>query len=170
MSTMHTGHIWINAPFTQLPAFLQHYLHCKQMFPDATSACILIPGYLLPALKSLLSGMRLLKRFTKGSALFEQVSITLVNQSPLLVHNGLSVSILMCPVMHMPFLRTMQPFTEWLHHAKLSTSASDSASSDADEHLAMLFEGTCSGANGAQLSCLCFWILELLPPLSALGS
>ena len=74
LSTVHTGHIWINAPFTQLTAFLQHYLHCKQLSPDTTSACVLILGYLLPALKSLLSGMRLLKRFTKGSALFEQVS------------------------------------------------------------------------------------------------
>ena len=72
MSKVHTGHIWINAPFTQLTAFVQHYLHCKQLSPDSTSACILVPGYLLPVLKSMLSGMTCLKRFTKGAALFEQ--------------------------------------------------------------------------------------------------
>ena len=71
MSKTHTGHIWINAPFTQLTAFVQHYLHCKQLSPDNTSACILVPGYLLPVLKSLLSCMTCLKRFTKGAALFE---------------------------------------------------------------------------------------------------
>ena len=72
MSRVHTGHIWINAPFTQLSAFLQHYLHCKQLSPDNTSACILVPGYLMPVLKSLLSGMTCLKRFSKGATLFEQ--------------------------------------------------------------------------------------------------
>ena len=72
MSSQHTGHIWINAPFTQLTAFVQHYLHCRQLSPDSTSACILVPGYLLPILKPLLSSMRLLKRFTKGAAIFEQ--------------------------------------------------------------------------------------------------
>ena len=63
-----TGHIWINVPFTQLTALL---LHSKQLSPDNTSACILVPGY-LPVLKPLLSGMRLLKHFTKGAAIFDQ--------------------------------------------------------------------------------------------------
>ncbi len=72
MSKTHTGHIWINAPFTQLTIFVQHYLYCKQLSPDNTSACILVPGYLMPVLKSMLSGMTCLKRFTKGAALFEQ--------------------------------------------------------------------------------------------------
>lgn len=66
----HTGHIWINPPFTQLPSFMQHYLHCKQLNPSSTSACILIPGYLLQELKPMLTNMRLLKRFTKGTSLF----------------------------------------------------------------------------------------------------
>ena len=70
MSKTHTGHIWINAPFTLLTTFVQHYLDCKQLSPDTTSACILVPGYLLP-LKSMLSGMTCLKRYTKGAALFE---------------------------------------------------------------------------------------------------
>ena len=46
MSKEHTRHVWINAPFTQLTAFVQHYLHCKQLSPDSTSASILVPGYL----------------------------------------------------------------------------------------------------------------------------
>ena len=32
----------------------------------------LVPGYLLPMCKPLLSGMRLLKKFSKGAAMFEQ--------------------------------------------------------------------------------------------------
>ena len=38
---VHTGHMWINAPFTKLMPFLQHSLHCKQLNPHNTSACIL---------------------------------------------------------------------------------------------------------------------------------
>ena len=72
MSREHTGHIWINAPFTQLTTFVQHYLHCKQLSPDNTNGCVLVPGYLMPVLKPLLSGMTCLKRFTKGAAIFEQ--------------------------------------------------------------------------------------------------
>jgi hypothetical protein len=68
--------MWIHAPFTQLTAFLQHYLHCKQLSLDITSACMLVPGYLLPMLKSLVSGMRLFKRYSKGVALFEHTSRT----------------------------------------------------------------------------------------------
>ena len=67
---VHTGHMWINAPFTKLMPFLQHYLHCKQLNPDSTSACILIPGYLLKPMGSMLGSMRLLKRYRKGSQLF----------------------------------------------------------------------------------------------------
>ena len=72
MSKAHVGHIWINAPFTQLTAFVQHYLHCKQLSPYNTTACILVLGYLMPLLKSMLSGMTCLKRFGKGAAIFEQ--------------------------------------------------------------------------------------------------
>ena len=67
MSSQHAGHTWINAPFTQLTASVQHYLHCKRLSPDNTSACILVPGYLLPPFS-----MRLLKLFNKGAAIFEQ--------------------------------------------------------------------------------------------------
>ena len=34
----------------------------------------LVPGYLMPVLKSLLSGMTSLKRFTMGAAVFEQTT------------------------------------------------------------------------------------------------
>ena len=66
LDAQHAGHIWINPPFTQLLSFMQHYLHC----PSSTSACILIPGYLPQELKPMLTNMRLLKRFTKGTSLF----------------------------------------------------------------------------------------------------
>ena len=39
MSQQHVSHIWINAPFTQLTAFVQHDMHCKQLSPENTSAC-----------------------------------------------------------------------------------------------------------------------------------
>ena len=62
--------MWINAPFTKLMPFLQHYLHCKQLNPHNTSACILIPGYLLKSMRPMLGSMRLLKSFSKGTQLF----------------------------------------------------------------------------------------------------
>ena len=73
LDSVHTGHIWINAQFSKLLSFVQHYLHCKQLAPDDTSACMLIPGFLLKPLRSFLTGMRLLKRFNKGTQLFTAV-------------------------------------------------------------------------------------------------
>ena len=49
-------------------------MHCKQHLPDGTSAGILVPGCLRSVLKPLRSGMRLLKRFTKGAAIWKQSS------------------------------------------------------------------------------------------------
>ena len=46
------------------------HLKCKQHAPDATIACVLVPGYLLKPLQSLLSEMRVLNRYHKGSELF----------------------------------------------------------------------------------------------------
>lgn len=97
MSATHTGHIWINAPFTQLTAFVQHYLHCKSLSPDSTSACILVPGYLMPVLKRLLSGMTCLKRCTKGAALFQQApDLAPWQLLMLLACNGLLMCSLTC--------------------------------------------------------------------------
>ena len=57
----------LNAPFSNLLAFVQHYLHCKQLAPAQTTACILIPGYLLKPLRSILTGMRLLNSFRNAT-------------------------------------------------------------------------------------------------------
>ena len=143
MSREHTGHIWINAPFTQLTTFVQHYLHCKQLSPDSTSACILVPGYLMPVLKSLLAGMTCLKRFTKGAALFEQ--------------STRSGSMTTSPSLNWPvFVFTDVPSAadqalgrgqsmHRLHNATVLSAAAD-ADFESDERLAMLFEGSLGGS------------------------
>ena len=144
MSRTHTGHIWINSPFSQLTAFLQHYLHCKQSAPDSTSGCILVPGYLLPMLKSLLSGMRLLKKFNKGTAIFEQSSRS--------GHQSTS------PSVHWPmYVYTDVPSDAYqamgpgqnmhrLHNAVVvATANSDMDTHEPDGHLAVLFEGRFGG-------------------------
>ena len=51
-----------------LTALVQHYSFRKQLAPDSTFACIVMPGYLMPVLEILLSGMSYFKRFTKGAA------------------------------------------------------------------------------------------------------
>ena len=147
MSKMHTGHIWINAPFTQLTAFVQHYLHCKQLSPDNTSACILVPGYLLPVLKSLLSGMTCLKRFTKGAALFE--------------HSTRSGHLAASPSLSWPvYVFTDVPTgadralnrgqsMHRLHNATVLSAAHDS-DLESEERLAMLFEGSFHGGIGGR--------------------
>ena len=139
MSKEHTGHIWINAPFTQLTAFVQHYLHCKQLSLANTSACILVPGYLMPVLKPLLCGMTCLKRFTKGAALFE--------------HATRSGNLAAAPSLHWPaYVFTDVPTAadqalerghsmHRLHNATVPSLAHDS-DLESDERLAMLFEGT----------------------------
>lgn len=35
-------HIWLNAPFAEMPAYLEHYLACKAKDPHHTSACIVV--------------------------------------------------------------------------------------------------------------------------------
>ena len=148
MSTTHTGHIWINAPFTQLATFVHHYLYCKQLSPVNTSACFLVPGYLMPVLKSLLSGMTCLKRFTNGAALFEQSTRSgNFAASPSLnwpvyvftdVPTGADQALSRGQSMHR------------LHRASVvpSVAASNGSSLDleSDERLAMLFEGAFGGS------------------------
>lgn len=63
----HTCYIWINAPFSNALSSLQHHLICNKVAPADTAACVLIPGHLLMPLRSLLTGMRLLTHYTKGS-------------------------------------------------------------------------------------------------------
>ena len=43
LNELHSGHIWVNAPFTLLREFVQHCLQCKQAAPS-TTACIVVPG------------------------------------------------------------------------------------------------------------------------------
>jgi len=68
LNELHSGHIWVNAPFTLLPEFAQHYLHCKQAAPSSTkqhqaapstTACIVVPGFLLPVMRPFLKGMNI---------------------------------------------------------------------------------------------------------------
>ena len=69
---MHTnGHLWINAPFMKLHEFITHYNDCKAISSSNLTTCILVPGYLLPVLKPLLANMHLLKRFSKGTTMFD---------------------------------------------------------------------------------------------------
>ena len=146
MSETHTGHIWINASFTQLTTFVQHYLHCKQLSPDSTSACTLVPGYLLP-LKSMLSGMTCLNRYTKGAALFE--------------HSTRSGHLAVAPSLSWPVYifsdvptGANQAFNcgqsmHRLHNATVLSAAHDSGL-ESDERLAMLFEGSFTGGFGGR--------------------
>ena len=70
LSKLHTGHIWINAPFTALHEFLEHYVACKEASPT-TTACILVPQFLLPALRPLLKGMSIIKKYAKNTVMFD---------------------------------------------------------------------------------------------------
>ena len=69
--THDSGHMWINAPFMKLLDFLKPYNACKALAGDDLSACILVPGYLLLVLKPHLLNMHLLKRFSKGTTMFD---------------------------------------------------------------------------------------------------
>ena len=66
------GHnVWLNAPFSRLFEFIDHYVTQKQTSPSNTSACIVVPrwkgvGSAHPALAS----MRLIKCFPQGYHLF----------------------------------------------------------------------------------------------------
>ena len=132
MSKAHVGHIWINAPFTQLTTFVQHYLHCKQLSPDNTTACVLVPGYLMPLLKPMLSGMTCLKRFSKGAAIFEQSARSDSLAWPVYVFTDV-------PTGADQALNRGQSMHR-LHNATVVSAAHDS-NLESNERLAMLFEG-----------------------------
>ena len=65
-------HVWLDAPLEQLTSFVMHYLHCKQQSSHDTSACILVPHYLISQLsaRGMLVGMQLLHYFLTGSSLY----------------------------------------------------------------------------------------------------
>ena len=51
--------VWLNPPFTPstMKAMLRHYLSCKLKAPHITSACILLPDWIISSLKHYLEGM-----------------------------------------------------------------------------------------------------------------
>ena len=65
-------HVWLDSPVDELIPFVMHYLHCKQQSCHDTSACILVPYYLISQLsaRGMLVGMQLLHFFPKGSHLY----------------------------------------------------------------------------------------------------
>jgi hypothetical protein len=64
-------HIWINAPFRNLFAFIQHYRLQKAKQPHTTSACILVPLWNIDSpWRKLLHGMKLLHVYPVGTQLF----------------------------------------------------------------------------------------------------
>ena len=70
LSRQHSAHVWLNAPFAKLVDFVKHYAARKVQQPDL-SACIVVLGLMQEAVKPYLTGMRVLKHYCKGTALFE---------------------------------------------------------------------------------------------------
>ena len=147
MAQPRTGHIWINAPPTQLTACVQHHLHSKQLSPDNTSACSLVPGYLLPVLKPLRSGMRLLKLLTKGAAIFDQCARSGHSSTSPGVHWPIYVYTDVPSAAHAAGDQGMP--VHGLHSATVMSA--NACPEPADERPAMLFEGDFSGQDGFRL-------------------
>ncbi|PNG99708.1 hypothetical protein TSOC_014508, partial [Tetrabaena socialis] len=61
-------HVWINAPFTQIPLWVKHYQRCKAQDQLGTSAVIITPKW--DSIKHVTKGMTLLREYPKGSRLF----------------------------------------------------------------------------------------------------
>ena len=61
-------HVWSNASFARMPAFIKQYLDCKAKNPHHTCACIVVPkgaGHW----KHLLSATELLTAYDKGECM-----------------------------------------------------------------------------------------------------
>ena len=58
-------HVWINPPFEHklMRRIVRHYLQCKQAAPTTTSACILLPEWVITPLMPYLRHMLLLKTY-----------------------------------------------------------------------------------------------------------
>lgn len=68
-----TGHhVWLNPPFRDLYAFIDHYAVQKQTSPHNTSACILVPNWGQQLVHPALANMRVLKVYQKGYHLFTE--------------------------------------------------------------------------------------------------
>jgi hypothetical protein len=59
--------IWMNPPFRGniMKSMILHYLQCKQQAPNTTSACILLPEWIVQPFANLLRGMKLLTTINK---------------------------------------------------------------------------------------------------------
>ena len=64
------NHVWLHAPFQDLPQYIEHYVLQKQTAPTTTSACVLVPLRGKPV-HAALSGMRLVRYYPKGYHLFD---------------------------------------------------------------------------------------------------
>lgn len=71
LTDLSTKHVWINAPFSKIGAFISHYLALKAKSPATTSACILVPRWPGSDWSNLLQGMRKLTAFPMGYPLFK---------------------------------------------------------------------------------------------------
>ena len=116
-------------------------LECKQLNPDSTPACILISGYLLKPMRSMLGSMRLLKRYSKGTQLFTTPT-KCGNRAampgahwPVYVYTDVPVDVMDQTVEKTP-LHT-------LHNCTLHTTDAVPGEQplSTDKHLTMLFEG-----------------------------
>lgn len=73
-SNVTQGLIWLNVPAAHLIPYLNEYNALKQRLGRAVTVCTLIPGFMLDSVKPLITGMKLLKRYRKGSQLIEPVN------------------------------------------------------------------------------------------------
>ncbi len=65
-------HVWLDLPADMEHKVLQHYLACKEKAPATTSAVLVVPKHVKVA--SLLSGMKLLRTYNRGTRLYTAVS------------------------------------------------------------------------------------------------
>lgn len=64
--------VFMNPPFSQLKAFIEHYQTCKKQSPHDTSACIVVPLWPSADFYPLLQNMQLIKEYRRGTPLFTQ--------------------------------------------------------------------------------------------------
>ena len=70
LSSLAGQHVWMNPPYSNISAFLRHYLQLKMLSPHSVSGCFVVPKWLGQRWRKLLTGMQLLKQYEKGTVLF----------------------------------------------------------------------------------------------------
>jgi hypothetical protein len=60
--------VWLNPPFSRntIRTMILHYRHCKQQAPYTTSACILLPEWIIPSISHYLEGMTIIHTFSEN--------------------------------------------------------------------------------------------------------